>query len=74
MTEGALALLAAELGNLDCGGEPPTRGRETLNGGLACYGVYRTADDRYLVGRRARAEVLDRASTRRSAARATCPS
>jgi crotonobetainyl-CoA:carnitine CoA-transferase CaiB-like acyl-CoA transferase len=47
MTEGALALLAAELGNLDCGARP-TRGTETLNGGLACYGVYRTADDRYL--------------------------
>jgi crotonobetainyl-CoA:carnitine CoA-transferase CaiB-like acyl-CoA transferase len=47
MTEGALALLAAEIGNLDCGARP-TRGTETLNGGLACYGVYRTADDRYL--------------------------
>ncbi len=47
MTEGALALLAAELGNLDCGAHP-TRGVETLNGGLACYGVYRTKDDRYL--------------------------
>jgi crotonobetainyl-CoA:carnitine CoA-transferase CaiB-like acyl-CoA transferase len=47
MTEGALALLAAELGNLDCGAKP-TRGTETLNGGLACYGVYRTKDDRYL--------------------------
>jgi alpha-methylacyl-CoA racemase len=47
MTEGALALLAAELGNLDCGARP-TRGTETLNGGMACYGVYKTADDRYL--------------------------
>lgn len=47
MTEGALALLAAEIGNLDCGAKP-TRGTETLNGGLACYGVYRAADDRYL--------------------------
>jgi hypothetical protein len=47
MTEGALALLAAELGNHDCGARPP-RGAETLNGGVACYGVYRTADDRYL--------------------------
>ncbi len=47
MTEGALALLAAEIGNLDCGVHP-TRGAETLNGGLACYSVYRTADDRYL--------------------------
>jgi crotonobetainyl-CoA:carnitine CoA-transferase CaiB-like acyl-CoA transferase len=47
MTEGALALLASELGNLDCGARP-TRGVETLNGGLACYGIYRTRDDRYL--------------------------
>jgi len=47
MTEGALALLAADLGNFDCGARP-TRGSEVLNGGLACYGVYRTADDRYL--------------------------
>ena len=47
MTEGALALLAAELGNQDCGARP-TRGVESLNGGLAMYGVYRTKDDRYL--------------------------
>ncbi|MEO7733596.1 MAG: CaiB/BaiF CoA-transferase family protein [Kofleriaceae bacterium] len=47
MTEGALALVAAELGNLDCG-QHPTRGVETLNGGLACYAIYRTQDDRYL--------------------------
>jgi len=47
MTEGALALLAAELGNLDCGIHP-TRGVERLNGGFACYGIYRTRDDRYL--------------------------
>lgn len=48
MTEGALALLAAELGNLDAGAEVPSRGTTILNGGLACYSVYRTADDRYL--------------------------
>jgi len=49
MTEGALALLAAELGNFDCNrAARPTRGTETLNGGVACYGVYRTSDDRYL--------------------------
>jgi crotonobetainyl-CoA:carnitine CoA-transferase CaiB-like acyl-CoA transferase len=47
MTEGALSMLTAELGNLDCGAHP-TRGTETLNGGLACYSVYRTKDDRYL--------------------------
>jgi len=48
MTEGALALLAAEIGNLDCGNTTPTRGEESLNGGLACYSVYRTKDDKYL--------------------------
>jgi crotonobetainyl-CoA:carnitine CoA-transferase CaiB-like acyl-CoA transferase len=48
MTEGALALLAAELGNLGVGATPPTRGAETLNGGLACYGVYRCGDGSYL--------------------------
>jgi alpha-methylacyl-CoA racemase len=47
MTEGALALVSAELGNLDSGTHP-TRGVESLNGGLACYGIYRTRDDRYL--------------------------
>jgi alpha-methylacyl-CoA racemase len=47
MTEGALALLAAELGNQDCGAKP-TRGTETLNGGVAGYGIYATADERYL--------------------------
>jgi alpha-methylacyl-CoA racemase len=47
MTEGALSLLIAELGNLDCGAAPG-RGAELLNGGVACYGVYRTKDDRYL--------------------------
>jgi crotonobetainyl-CoA:carnitine CoA-transferase CaiB-like acyl-CoA transferase len=47
MTEGSMALLAAELGNLDAGARP-TRGTETLNGGLACYSVYATKDGRYL--------------------------
>jgi crotonobetainyl-CoA:carnitine CoA-transferase CaiB-like acyl-CoA transferase len=47
MTEGALALLSAELGNVDCGAHP-TRGMANLNGGLACYNIYRTRDDRYL--------------------------
>jgi len=47
MTEGALALLAAEIGNMDCGAKP-TRGSEALNGAMACYGVYATKDGRYL--------------------------
>jgi len=48
MTEGSLALLAAELGNHDCGQPPPTRGHELLNGAAACYGVYQTSDGKYL--------------------------
>lgn len=48
MTEGSLALLAAEVGNYDAGAPPPTRGAETLNGALACYGVYETSDGKYL--------------------------
>ena len=48
MTEGSLALLAAELGNLDAGAKSPSRGTETLNGALACYGVYKTKDARYV--------------------------
>jgi len=47
MTEGALALLAADVGNMDCGARP-TRGTEAINGGMACYHLYRTADDRWL--------------------------
>jgi crotonobetainyl-CoA:carnitine CoA-transferase CaiB-like acyl-CoA transferase len=51
MTEGSLALMAAELGNLHCRAEheqTPTRGHETLNGGVACYGVYETKDNKFL--------------------------
>lgn len=48
MCEGALAMMIPDLGNLDAGAEVPRRGEATLNGGLACYGVYRTKDDRYL--------------------------
>ena len=47
MTEGALTLLTAELGNLDCGVHP-SRSTELLNGAAAAYGVYRTSDDRYV--------------------------
>ena len=47
MCEAALALLAAELGNLQFGARP-TRGEELLNGGVACYGVYATKDGKYL--------------------------
>lgn len=49
MTEGALALLATEVGNLDCDPEvPPSRGNQSLNGGLACYRIYETGDGKHL--------------------------
>ncbi len=48
MTEGALSLLAAELASGAAAGRAPTRGQETLNGGLASYDIYETADGRYL--------------------------
>ena len=49
MTEGSLALMASEMGNFDCGlPDVPTRGTQTLNGGLACYRVYETKDGKYL--------------------------
>jgi len=48
MSEGALALLATELGNLACVDRAPTRGTGTLNGALACYRVYRTQDDKFV--------------------------
>jgi alpha-methylacyl-CoA racemase len=47
MTEGALALMAAEVGTIDCGVRP-TRGEATLNGGLACYNVYTAGDGKHL--------------------------
>ena len=49
MCEGALAFMLPDLGNLALTGEAPRRGEETLNGGFACYGVYRTKDGRWLV-------------------------
>ncbi|HEX2571180.1 MAG TPA: CaiB/BaiF CoA-transferase family protein [Polyangia bacterium] len=48
MCEGALSLLLPDLGNYDVSGTPPRRSTEMLNGALACYGVYRTSDGRYL--------------------------
>ncbi len=47
MTE-AVATLTAPLRGMDGFPEGDHRGRAMLNGGLACYNVYRTRDDRYL--------------------------
>jgi len=51
MTDGAMAFLHMHLaGRLVMGSEgtPLARGKEALNGGFACYGLYRTQDDRWL--------------------------
>lgn len=48
MCEGALSFLIADLGNLAVSGTVPGRGADLLTGGVACYGVYRTGDGRYL--------------------------
>jgi len=51
MTDGSMAFLHMHLAaRLLMGGEgaPLQRGVEGLNGGFACYGLYRTQDDRWL--------------------------
>ena len=48
MTDGALAMLALQLGGAAARGTPLRRAAETLNGGSACYGVYRTRDGRFV--------------------------
>ena len=51
MTDGSMAFLHMHLASrLVMGKEngPLQRGREALNGGYACYGLYGTSDDRYL--------------------------
>jgi crotonobetainyl-CoA:carnitine CoA-transferase CaiB-like acyl-CoA transferase len=48
MTEGAMALMAAEQGHLDAGGEPSLASEGLLNGGVACYASYRTSDGKFM--------------------------
>ena len=48
MTEGALAMLTMQLGMATARGAPLERGRESLNGGAACYRTYRARDGRYV--------------------------
>jgi crotonobetainyl-CoA:carnitine CoA-transferase CaiB-like acyl-CoA transferase len=48
MTDGVLSWLTLAAGAFAATGVPPGVGTETLNGGLACYGVYRCADGRHL--------------------------
>jgi alpha-methylacyl-CoA racemase len=44
MTDGSLAWLCMAAAGYLCSGEVPRRGRESLNGGIACYLPYETAD------------------------------
>lgn len=48
MAESVLAHNLFPLFALQAGGSPPPRGTDLLTGGHANYGVYRTADDRYM--------------------------
>jgi alpha-methylacyl-CoA racemase len=48
MTEGALAMLVTSQAIAAARGAASARGREMLNGGTACYGVYRTKDGRFV--------------------------
>jgi crotonobetainyl-CoA:carnitine CoA-transferase CaiB-like acyl-CoA transferase len=49
MLDGALSLLAQHAGNFFGDGIEPRRGRMNLNGGYACFRVYRAGDGKYLV-------------------------
>lgn len=51
MCEGTLSFLIPDLGNLEAqgpDGPPPERGGDILTGGMACYSVYTTSDDKFL--------------------------
>jgi alpha-methylacyl-CoA racemase len=48
MTEAVFAHMVFPLSTVLARGKPVPRGTDLLNGGVPCYGVYRTADDRYL--------------------------
>jgi crotonobetainyl-CoA:carnitine CoA-transferase CaiB-like acyl-CoA transferase len=48
MADGVAAWMPLLVGPAFAGGRTPERGRETLNGGAPCYGVYETADGRYM--------------------------
>ena len=48
MTDGVLSWLSVHAGAYAATGVPPRVGAEVLNGGYACYGVYRCADGRHV--------------------------
>jgi len=50
MTDNAYALLSMPLASYSANGAPVSRGRDLLNGGTPCYGMYRTLDGYISVG------------------------
>jgi len=48
MSESVFGFAVPALGDLAAAGDLPPRGGDLLTGGAACYGVYRTMDDRLL--------------------------
>ena len=48
MTDGVMSWLTLAAGAYAATGVPPRVGTETLNGGLACYGLYRCSDGGYV--------------------------
>jgi crotonobetainyl-CoA:carnitine CoA-transferase CaiB-like acyl-CoA transferase len=50
MSDGALSWLAMVAGRYFCDGEAPSRGEDTLNGGLVCYRPYACSDGYVTLG------------------------
>jgi crotonobetainyl-CoA:carnitine CoA-transferase CaiB-like acyl-CoA transferase len=48
MVDGAMSWMPHVVGPAFAGGPTPMRGQTTLNGGAPCYGIYETADGRYM--------------------------
>lgn len=48
MTDGVLALLPLALADVAAGADPPERGDLVITGAFPCYGVYRTAEGRWI--------------------------
>lgn len=49
MLDGAISLLAQHAGNFFGDGKEPRRAEMNLNGGYACYNIYRAGDGKYIV-------------------------
>jgi crotonobetainyl-CoA:carnitine CoA-transferase CaiB-like acyl-CoA transferase len=49
MLDGAVSLLAQHAGNFFGNGKEPRRGEMNLNGGYACFNIYRCKDGKYIV-------------------------